>query len=74
MIFILVLTLIILILIYRKQLYRPSMIGNSTHEPFIDPYSLELHQIASDKADWWNKTHGRTLYYMHNQVPQHYKE
>lgn len=72
MIFILLFVFIVLILIYRKQIYN-FVNGNKT-EPFLDQYSLVLHEIASKKADWWNKTHGRNLYYYHNQVPQNYKE
>ena len=49
-------------------------------EPFcgvlsiVNPYSLYLHADIMKKADWWNATHRRKLYYYHNMVPQHYKE
>lgn len=47
---------------------------NKKYETFADPYSLDLHALALAKQDWSNATHGRKLYYFHNQVPQHYKE
>lgn len=53
---------------------------NKNKEPFcgilsiVNPFSLYLHDDIMKKADWWNATHRRKLYYYHNMVPQHYKE
>ena len=41
---------------------------------YIDPNSLYLWADISEKEDWWNKTHGRKLYYYNDMVPPYYKD
>lgn len=70
----------ILILLIFVMLGVLVILNQNNEEPFcgilsiVDPYSLYLHQDIMTKADWWNATHRRKLYYYHNMVPQHYKE
>lgn len=70
MIFIILIILIILVfgvITFRRENFASNL-------TIVDPYSLYLHQNIMEKADWWDQTHSRKLYYYHDMVPQHYKE
>ena len=65
-----ILIIILVILWYISNRSEP-FANNLT---IIDPYSLYLFKDISRKEDWWNKTHGRKLYYYRDYTLPVYKE
>ena len=67
----LILIIISIILLFLFKPYNEPFVSDLT---IINPYSLYLFRDISRKEAWWNKTHGRKLYYYRDYVPQIFKE
>lgn len=71
MLFIILMIICISIMLYNNNINKESFVSNLS---YIDPNCIYLHADISEKEDWWNKTHGRKLYYYHDYEPQYMKE
>jgi len=60
-----VLIVIVIIMIYRIDYGL---------EGFVDPYSLELHNMITAKEAWWDLTHSLKMYEMRPYTPIIYRE
>lgn len=70
---IILIILVVIILMYKNQ--SESFTTNLvTDLSYIDPNCVYLWKDISEKEDWWNKTHGKKLYYYRDYTPQYYKE
>ncbi|ARF12438.1 hypothetical protein Klosneuvirus_5_108 [Klosneuvirus KNV1] len=65
--------LIITVLLYRNktEFFVTNLVSDLS---YIDPNSTYLWEDISEKEDWWNKTHGKKLYYYADYVPPYYTE
>jgi len=76
------LIIIILILIFLTFLlsinlnrpYKENFESPIVTLSIVDPYSIWLHEDATNREDWWHHTHSKKFYYYHNMVPFNYKE